>query len=287
MAEEIQFWESAGNIRLAALGRQTARRVWNWHSHDFYELALVLSGACDWRLGPPSGPRTRRTVAAGEAFLLRPGAWHGEQVAEGRTARVAWVGFASAAPPPAWTGRPFPLGDDGAEVAQAFHAIYREHGRPENGARVRLALRSLLLLASRQAEKPSAAARPAGRGPGPHRRADDPLNPSQTGRIEAAAHTLRHNRLPISQAAALHSFSPAHFSTLFRRHFRVTPRAFVRRARLERAEDLLATSAMTVKEIAAEAGFADSAHFCKAFRSFRGTTPRAFRQAEGRAHPLL
>ncbi|HEY8965425.1 MAG TPA: AraC family transcriptional regulator [Candidatus Methylacidiphilales bacterium] len=279
------FWEAAGEIRLAMVHRHTERRAFHWHAHGFYELGLVLSGSCAWRLGTRSGSRARAGVPGGGAILIPPGVWHGERVGkEEGAARLAWVGFSSAAPPPAWSRHPVVLGEDAAEAAQAAVAIYREHGRPGSEARVRLALQTLLLLVSRQAERPPARRPVAGeknRSARPGR-----LNPSQAARVEAAAQTLRRNRLSIAQAAAFHSFSPAHFSTLFRRHFGTAPRAFVRGVRLERAERLLASSALSVKEIAAEAGFADSAHFCKAFRGRYGLPPLAFRARQARRPEL-
>ena len=277
---EIQLWEGEVEIRLVAETRYSASRALYWHRHPFYEIGLVLSGECFWRVGSRTGPRARHRLRAGEAILLPPETWHSEEVSAGGEARLAWIGFGCAVPPPVWTGRPVALGDDAAEVIQAFLSVYREHSQPGNGPRIRLALQTILLLISRQAQ-----AREREGGPV----SDDGipgLNPRQLRSVEAAAHTLRENlnsRLTIAQIAAYHSLSAAHFSTLFHRRHGTTPRAFLRRARVEKAEELLALSDLSVKEIAAITGFVDSPHLCKAFRALRGTTPRSVRTAGPRA----
>ncbi|SDT89711.1 AraC-like ligand binding domain-containing protein [Verrucomicrobium sp. GAS474] len=284
MPGKIQFWEGDIQIRLAAESRYSSARTFYWHRHSFYEIGLVLSGTCTWRLGPRSGARTRTVVSAGEAILLPPEAWHGEEIAAGQEARIAWIGFDCPAPPPAWMGRPVALRDDAAEIAQACRAIYREHSRPGNGPRIRLAIQTLLLLTARQAETGNEAegGHPAGGNEAGSGEASG-LNPRQLRCVEAAAHTLRENltsRLTIAQVATFHSLSPAHFSTLFRRRYGTSPRAFLRRARVDKAEALLAASDLSVKEVAALTGFADAPHLCKTFRSLRARTPGKGRSSQ-------
>ncbi len=271
---KIQLWEGDMELRLVAESRFPSPRFLDWHRHPFYELGLVLSGAAVWRLGSRSRPRACHAVAAGEVILVPPEAGHREELESEKEVRLAWIGFDSAAPTPSWAGRPVALGDDADEVVRAFRTIYREHSLPRNAPRIRLAIQTLLLLISRQAEGGASVAPDdeAPTAPG--------LNPRQLRCVEAAAHTLRRNlnsRLTITQVASYHSLSAAHFSTLFHRRYGMAPRAFLRRARVDRAEELLTGSDLTVKEIAAAAGFADSAHFCKAFRALRGATPRSVR----------
>ena len=61
----------------------------------------------------------------------------------------------------------------------------------------------------------------------------------------------------------------------------LSPMAFVREARIERAK-LLLGGEDTLGEIAARCGFADQAHFGRSFKAATGLTPRAWRMA-GRA----
>lgn len=279
--EHIPFWSSIGGLRLATESFRSPRQTPLWHSHPFFEFALVFSGACDWETGVRPGERARLTVEAGEVLLLPPEVEHRELIRPGGEAGICWIGFESSAPPPNWSGQAIGLGGDGDEVARLCHIIYREHSRPEHAARVRLALQMLLLLVSRQSERPAV--------PKPGRsRSGSGLNARQVRCIEAAAYTLRHNLNPpmeISQVATYHSLSHAHFSTLFRRHFQVSPRHFVQQARVEKAAELLSRSDLTIKEIAVESGFADSAHFCKVFRAVKNVSPGNYRERLKKARP--
>jgi len=44
-------------------------------------------------------------------------------------------------------------------------------------------------------------------------------------------------------------------------------------------EELLSNPERTVKEIAMQCGFVDSAHFCKAFKAESGLTPKSYRES--------
>ena len=55
------------------------------------------------------------------------------------------------------------------------------------------------------------------------------------------------------------------------------PKAFIDRVRVETARVLLETSPKAVKELAAEAGFADESSFRRAFRRYAGISPGAYR----------
>lgn len=64
---------------------------------------------------------------------------------------------------------------------------------------------------------------------------------------------------------------------LFRRHMQKSPMQVILEQRLERARLLLATTAMSIKEVARESGFAGFNHFCRTFRLKTGCTAQAFR----------
>ncbi len=58
-----------------------------------------------------------------------------------------------------------------------------------------------------------------------------------------------------------------------------TPRAFVQNAKLDRACALLSQAAEPVSRIARQCGFADPAHFSRAFQARHGSAPSAWRNA--------
>jgi AraC-like DNA-binding protein len=264
----VQLWTSPLPLRLVTFSPDHRPQTLRSHRHLFYELALVLSGRCAWQLGTR---RPRIEVNSGEALLLPPRLLHAEQGASGERTRVAWLGFDFGGKMPAWCRRPIPLCEDAPEMTGYFEAIAREHQLADarSQARVGFALQSLLLLLERRAE--------GSRDPAKTRSG---LNPRQTHTVESAAHYFRNNLrdpLSVAQVAAYHSLCPGHFSSLFRRQHRITPRGFLRHARLQRAADLLAETEMPLKEIAAQCGFVDAAHLCKSFKQERRVTPNRFR----------
>ncbi|HLL71141.1 MAG TPA: AraC family transcriptional regulator [Pyrinomonadaceae bacterium] len=85
--------------------------------------------------------------------------------------------------------------------------------------------------------------------------------------------------LPLEELAAAAYLSPFHFARLFKKLTGLPPHAYLAALRIEHARTLLATTDLSVTEIAARVGYANSSHFGKAFRQFNGLTPRAFRSA--------
>jgi AraC family transcriptional regulator len=92
--------------------------------------------------------------------------------------------------------------------------------------------------------------------------------------------------LSLEALARVANFSQFHFQRVFRQVAGLSPAAFVRRLRLDRAARDLAYGRKPVAAIARRAGFADVAPFYRAFRARFGETPAAFRAAR-RSAPRL
>ena len=88
--------------------------------------------------------------------------------------------------------------------------------------------------------------------------------------------------LTVPQLAALMFLSAGHFSELFAREVGMPPGAYLRQLRLERAQTLLRTTALTITEVAQQSGFGDSAQLARAFKAAFGATPSAYRGGWGR-----
>lgn len=58
----------------------------------------------------------------------------------------------------------------------------------------------------------------------------------------------------------------------------LSPTTFIRHYRLEKANDLLHNTNLSIKEIAYEVGFKDPAHLTNAYRNLYGITPSAARK---------
>jgi AraC-like DNA-binding protein len=82
----------------------------------------------------------------------------------------------------------------------------------------------------------------------------------------------------VSDLANRAHLSPSQFAAQFRRQFGVPPHQYLTRLRVEHAQSLLSTSDRPIAEVAGMCGFADSAHFTKAFKRVAGTTPGAYRR---------
>ena len=86
--------------------------------------------------------------------------------------------------------------------------------------------------------------------------------------------------LSVPQLAARLFLSPNHFSQRFKREVGVTPAAFIRRLRLEKARTLLRETDWSLAHIAQNTRFADAAHLARSFRACYGLTPCTFRRGK-------
>ncbi len=82
--------------------------------------------------------------------------------------------------------------------------------------------------------------------------------------------------LTLEQLAAVATISRWHFHRLFTRTYGVTPSAYLSRRRIERAQDLLRTSNLTVTEVCHLVGFSSLGSFSSRFAEIVGETPSAF-----------
>lgn len=83
----------------------------------------------------------------------------------------------------------------------------------------------------------------------------------------------------LSELSDLAGVSERHFTRLYRALTGEAPSARIRRVRLERAKRLLEGSALPIKAIAAQTGFAHPTTFSNAFREALGMGPDAFRRS--------
>ncbi len=98
----------------------------------------------------------------------------------------------------------------------------------------------------------------------------------------AATHYIeRHLGEPLSVAdlAAACGLGTTSFAKSFRGATGVTPHRYLRRARIDRACELLRTTALPVGDVAITVGFRGQSHFCTAFSQERGMTPSAYRRS--------
>ena len=78
--------------------------------------------------------------------------------------------------------------------------------------------------------------------------------------------------------ATLVNLSPSRFRHLFKHETGTSPRQYLRELRFRKAEVMLATTFMSVKEIAEAVGLVSVTHFMKDFRMRHGMTPREYQK---------
>jgi AraC-like DNA-binding protein len=84
--------------------------------------------------------------------------------------------------------------------------------------------------------------------------------------------------LSVADMAERAGLSASRFSQVFRDRFGRPPHQFLLHLRIQRAQDLLQHTGLTLQQIAVQCGFTDVHHFAKAFKRIAGHTPGAYRR---------
>lgn len=92
--------------------------------------------------------------------------------------------------------------------------------------------------------------------------------------------------LTLDELAAVACLSKYHFLRLFKSTYGVTPMEYLSRRRIERAQDLLRATNLTVTEVCMAVGFSSLGSFSSRFRTLVGENPSDFQQryASGAPH---
>ena len=85
--------------------------------------------------------------------------------------------------------------------------------------------------------------------------------------------------LSVADLAERAGLSASRFSQVFRDRFGRPPHQFLLHLRIQRAQDLLQHTGLTMSEISVQCGFSDVHHFAKTFRRISGQTPGSYRSA--------
>jgi AraC family transcriptional regulator of arabinose operon len=79
--------------------------------------------------------------------------------------------------------------------------------------------------------------------------------------------------------AALVNLSPSRFRHLFKQETGKGPAQYLKEFRLRKAEKMLRTTFLNVKQVLKQVGLGSNAHFVHDFRKLYGMTPTAYRRA--------
>ncbi len=106
------------------------------------------------------------------------------------------------------------------------------------------------------------------------------LSPGAMRRVREFVDTHLNCSIDLTTLASVAGVSIHHFARGFKQSAKVTPHHYLVQKRVERAQELLARTELSLSEIAYAVGFSDQSHLTRQFRQMLGATPRQFRWAQ-------
>jgi AraC-like DNA-binding protein len=98
------------------------------------------------------------------------------------------------------------------------------------------------------------------------------------GRVREYVDAHLGSSLEVHALALTAGLSDSHFSRSFHKAVGMSPHRYIVQCRVIRAQELLATTRLSLTEIALTSGFADHSHFSRRFHELTGVPPREFRR---------
>jgi transcriptional regulator GlxA family with amidase domain len=95
-----------------------------------------------------------------------------------------------------------------------------------------------------------------------------------------------HHPLEVAELADAVHLSPTHLRRLFKKETGTSLGRYLRQLRLQQAKQLLATTYLSVKEVASRVGISGVSHFVRDFQTEQGIPPAKYRARHRRARQL-
>lgn len=112
------------------------------------------------------------------------------------------------------------------------------------------------------------------------------LPPSILRRVQNHIDQQLQGNISLAKLSEIAGLSVWHFAHAFKETVGMAPHAYLLQRRVERANEMLATTNHTLSEIALAAGFTDQSHFARHFRRRFGDTPGRMRRSSALAGNL-
>jgi transcriptional regulator of acetoin/glycerol metabolism len=106
------------------------------------------------------------------------------------------------------------------------------------------------------------------------------LSPGAMRRVREYVDVHLSESIDLSMLAGAAGLSVHHFARQFKQSAGVTPHVYLTQKRVERAQEMLVQTDLSLAEIAFAVGFFDQGHLARHFRHMLGTTPREFRWSQ-------
>lgn len=261
--------------------RRKSQQPYRQHRHEFFEIAVILSGTGQHVTGSH-----RQTVRRGDVFVLNNRRVHGYR----QTERLGLVniliredllhqlapgleeiaGYAALFGTPLrhrapYSGHLHLPPRDLEQVEAGIAAIERELSVGQPGglgmAEAHLAL-IIGLLSRRYGQTPAS-----------------PPAPSEFADLAQALEARLAYAWSVPGMARHAGMSERTFHRAFKTAMGAPPGVYLHHLRLRKAATLLRETSASITELAQQVGFADSNHFSRAFRHLFGINPRAYRHA--------
>ncbi|MCG6574801.1 AraC family transcriptional regulator [Pseudomonas sp. AF32] len=263
-----RFWRDAALPFIEARAIADGRKVcYSRHAHDHFSIGAITAG-CSTYLHEQSTFR----VESGTVVLMNPGDVHACNPIDNQ----AWSYVMLYVDTQWLTDLQQRIGFDEAPDFQGFATT---HSRDIELFRALLELYRLLVDERIDTRRKQSAAEafftdlqqrlnPAGR----------PDRGSHPGLMRAAQFIHDHctEALKLEDICAAAQLSPSYLSRAFKRHYGMTPHAFLVNRRIQFARRQLREGRL-IADVALDSGFADQAHFQRAFKQHLAATPGQYR----------
>jgi AraC-like DNA-binding protein len=251
------------------------------HTHDFYELMIVVKGVARHYLEGVE----MEVIGTGDAYVIHPGRYHSYDSLEGQPIELVNVlfqldrmkmdfrdleglpGFQTLFGKNDWDGN-FPhVRLDAKDLAHALSVIAdieleMEELAPGYEFLVETKLRELIVFLSR---KHSHVLEPKG------------AHFLKLGELVVYMEQNLKEDLRFEQLAELAYMSPTSLRRAFQHSFTCSPMGYLQKLRIQQAMLLLADPDLSVTEIAHSVGYNDSSYFARVFKQEVGEPPKAYR----------